>query len=69
MKDQFDRLYREGARQPRVMSMSVHPFVIGVPHRIRYFEALFDYMRRHKGGWFGTAAQIYDWYREHPPST
>lgn len=69
MKDQFDRLYREGARQPRVMSMSVHPFVIGVPHRIRYFEALFDYMRRHKGVWFATAAQIYDWYREHPPST
>jgi peptidoglycan/xylan/chitin deacetylase (PgdA/CDA1 family) len=62
LKDQFDRLYMEGARQPRAMSISVHPFVIGVPHRIRYFEAFFDYVRKKKGVWLTTAGDLYDWY-------
>jgi len=30
-KDQFDRLYAEGARQPRVMAIAVHPYISGVP--------------------------------------
>lgn len=61
VKDQFDRLYSEGARNPRVMSMSVHPYVSGVPHRIRYFEAALDYIRRQKGVWITTAEEILDW--------
>jgi hypothetical protein len=60
--DQFDRLYQEGLEQPRVMSMSVHPYIMGVPHRIRYFEAAYDYMLKHEGVWFATAEEIYDWY-------
>jgi peptidoglycan/xylan/chitin deacetylase (PgdA/CDA1 family) len=63
VKDQFDRLYREGKRQPRVMSMGVHPYIMGVPHRIKYFEAAYDYMRKHKGVWFATAGEIYDWFQ------
>ena len=37
--DHFDRLYAEGAKQPRVMALAVHPYNSGVPHRIKYFEA------------------------------
>ncbi len=62
-KDQFDRLYAEGARNPRVMAMAVHPYISGVPHRIKYFEAVYDYMRTKKGVWFTTGEDIYDWYR------
>ena len=65
-KDQFDRLYMEGARNPRVMALAVHPYNSGVPHRIKYFEAVYDYMRRQKGVWFTTGEEIYDWYRAHP---
>ena len=28
-RDQFDRLYREGARNPRVMAIAVHPYISG----------------------------------------
>jgi allantoinase len=62
-RDQFDRLYAEGARQPRVMAIAVHPYIHGVPHRIKYFEAVYDYMRRKKGVWFTTGEAIADWYR------
>ncbi|MFI0415937.1 MAG: polysaccharide deacetylase family protein [Candidatus Thiodiazotropha sp.] len=64
--DQFDRLYAEGAEQPRVMSMSVHPYIMGVPHRIKYFEAGYDYMKKHSDVWFTTAEEIYDWFMSNP---
>ena len=59
IKDQFDRLYAEGATQPRVMSMSVHPYIMGAPHRISYFEAALDYILAHDGVWFTTAEDIF----------
>jgi peptidoglycan/xylan/chitin deacetylase (PgdA/CDA1 family) len=65
-KDQFDRLYAEGARNPRVMAIAVHPYNSGVPHRIKYFEAVYDYMRRKRGVWFATGEEIYEWYKSHP---
>ncbi len=61
--DHFDRLYAEGARIPRVMALAVHPYISGVPHRIKYFEAVYDYMRKKKGVWFTTGEEIYDWYK------
>src|SRR5918992_1481977 len=36
---QVDRPYAEGARNPRVMAIAVHPYISGVPHRIKYVEA------------------------------
>ena len=62
-KDQFDRLYAEGAKNPRVMALAVHPYISGVPHRIKYFEAVYDYMRKKKGVWFTTGEDIYEWYK------
>jgi len=66
-RDQFDRLYKEGAVNPRVMAIAVHPYISGVPHRIKYFEAVYDYMRKHKGVWFTTGEEIYEWWKEHRP--
>ena len=33
--DQFDRLYLEGASNARIMAISIHPYITGVPHRIK----------------------------------
>lgn len=60
--DQFDRLYQEGEQQPRVMSMSVHPYIMGVPHRIKYFEQALDHVLGHEDVWFATAEEIYEWF-------
>ncbi|MGI9342788.1 MAG: polysaccharide deacetylase family protein [Gammaproteobacteria bacterium] len=64
--DQFDRLYDEGATQPRVMSMSVHPYIMGTPHRIKYFEIALDYILDKQDVWFTTAEEIYDWTISQP---
>jgi peptidoglycan/xylan/chitin deacetylase (PgdA/CDA1 family) len=59
---QFDRLYREGATSPRVMAISVHPYLSGVPHRIGYLESLYDYVLGHEGVLVWTGEEILDWY-------
>ncbi len=61
--DHFDRLYREGADNARIMALSIHPYITGVPHRIRYLEELLDYIIGHEGVALMTASDIGDWYR------
>ena len=55
---------RPGAKNPRVMALAVHPYISGVPHRIKYFEAVYDYMRKKPGVWMTTGEEIYEWYRQ-----
>ncbi len=62
-RDQFDRLYAEGVDNARVMAISVHPYITGVPHRIRYLEELLDYVKGHDQVAWMTGAEIGDWYR------
>ncbi len=61
--DQFDRLYQESSDNARVMAISIHPYITGVPHRIRYLEELLDYVGGHEGVAWMTASEIGDWYR------
>lgn len=62
VKDQFDRLYAEGETQPRVMSMSIHPYIMGAPHRMKYFEEALDHILAKSDVWFTTAEDVYEWY-------
>ena len=66
-RDQFDRLYQEGANIPRVMAISVHPYLTGVPHRIKYLEMLYDHILGHKDVVMWTGAEIVDWYKAQTP--
>lgn len=67
-RDQFDRLYLDGATAPRVMAISIHPYLTGVPHRIKYLEMLYDYILGHEGVVMWTGAEILDWYRSQVPA-
>jgi allantoinase len=62
-RDHFDRLYQEGADIPRVMAISIHPYLTGAPHRIGYLEKLYDYILSHEGVAMWTGSEILDWYR------
>ena len=60
---QFDRLYREGAQTARVMAISLHPYITGVPHRIAWLEQVFRHIRTHDAVKLWTGGAILDWYR------
>jgi allantoinase len=62
-KDHFDQLYEEGRSISRVMAISVHPYLSGVPHRIKYLEKLLEYVKGHDGAVLWTGEQILDWYK------
>ncbi len=58
----FERLYAESETITRVMSISIHPYLTGAPHRIGYLEDLLDAIRQKDGVVFWTGEQILDWY-------
>jgi hypothetical protein len=61
-KDQFDTLYAEGERRPRCMAIAVHPYITGVPQRIKYFDQALQYITRHSGVLFWKGGEILNWY-------
>jgi peptidoglycan/xylan/chitin deacetylase (PgdA/CDA1 family) len=65
---QLERLWQEGGDNPRVMAVSVHPYITGVPHRIAAFEALLDAIVAKPGVAIRTGAEISDWYRGQVPA-
>jgi len=60
--DYFERVYREGRDRAKIMAIAVHPYISGVPHRIKYFESVLRRLRKQKGVLFWNGAQILDWY-------
>jgi len=64
---QFDRLYAEGAQTARIMAISVHPYLSGVPHRIGWLENVLDYIRGFADVQWWTGAEILDWYKAANP--
>lgn len=61
-KRQFDVLYEEGAESARVMAICLHPYAIGVPHRIRSLDEIFRHIASREGVWFATGQEIIDAY-------
>ena len=45
------------------MALSLHPWLIGVPHRIAALETILDRITRHAGVWSATGADILEAFR------
>lgn len=58
LKDQFDVLYEEGVDRGTVMTIPLHPFIMGHPFRSAYFSQALQYMSEKRGVWFATGSEI-----------
>src|SRR5262249_46050544 len=56
IKRQFDVLYAEGVRSARVMAICLHPYLIGVPHRIGGLDGAPSSIAPPYGVWFATGS-------------
>ena len=65
--DQFEQIYADAADGARVMALVVHPYIMGAPHRLKYFRKIFGKIRAQKDVLFWTGAQIADWYKKAGP--
>jgi peptidoglycan/xylan/chitin deacetylase (PgdA/CDA1 family) len=62
-KDQFDRLYAESEKRAKFCALAIHPYISGQPHRIKYLEQIYDYVKRHAGVLHWNGAQTLEWYK------
>jgi hypothetical protein len=60
--DQFEQIYADAAASARVMALVVHPYIMGAPHRVKYFRRALEVMREKRDVKFWTGAQIADWF-------
>jgi allantoinase len=60
--NQFDTLYADSQKLPRVMGIPLHPFHTGQPLRIKYFQKAVQHMKKQDKVWFATGSEILDAY-------
>jgi peptidoglycan/xylan/chitin deacetylase (PgdA/CDA1 family) len=60
--DQFDQIYADAKSSARVVALVVHPYIMGAPHRLRYFREALQHVRKHSDAHFWTGDSIMDWY-------
>jgi len=61
--DQFEQLYADAEGTARVMALVAHPYIMGAPHRLRYFRDALEHIRSRPGVLFWTGEQILEWYK------
>lgn len=66
--DQFEQIYADSVSGARVMALVVHPYIMGAPHRLRYFREALTHIRKRSDVWFCTGADIADWYAQAVPA-
>jgi peptidoglycan/xylan/chitin deacetylase (PgdA/CDA1 family) len=65
--DQFEQLYADAQKEPRVMALVVHPYIMGVPHRLRYFREALAHISARQGVVFTTGSAICDAFAASTP--
>ncbi len=60
--DQFEQIHADATDSARVMAIVIHPYIMGAPHRLKYFRKIFEVIRKKPDVLFWTGEQICDWY-------
>jgi allantoinase len=60
--DQFEQLYADAHDSARIMALVVHPYIMGAPHRLRYFREALAHIQSRSDVVFWIGEQILDWY-------
>jgi len=66
--ESVDRLLQEGAESGRLLVLNLHPWLIGHPFRISYFEEALEILRSRDGIWFATGREVAESWQAHAPS-
>lgn len=65
IRNNFDRLYQEGAESGTIMCIPTHNYQVSCPHRMRAFEEALDYITSHDDVWITTGREIAEYYLAH----
>lgn len=62
LKEAFETMYSDGAANGRVLTLNLHPWLIGQPFRIGCLDDALAHMMRREGVWAAHGSEIIDWY-------
>lgn len=69
IKDAFDTLYQESEKTPRMMSIGLHPRIIGQPARFKGLQKIIEYICSFQDVWLCRRIDIANhWIKNHQPS-
>jgi len=46
--DQFDEMLEQSRRQPLVMGLALHPYIVGQPYRLRHLRRALQHIQRER---------------------
>ena len=61
VKEAFNGLYRDGAGSGRVLVLSLHPWFIGQPFRIKYLDQALAHITKRTKLWKATGREVVEW--------
>jgi peptidoglycan/xylan/chitin deacetylase (PgdA/CDA1 family) len=64
----LDRLATDGISTGRLLVLNVHPWLMGHPFRVSYFEELLQHITGRKDVWVTTTGAITEWWKNQPAS-
>lgn len=64
VEEAFDTLHADGATSGRLLTLSIHPWLIGQPHRIKALDDALGHICGRDGVWKATGGQIADFVRQ-----
>lgn len=65
--DHFDEMLEQSAREPLVMGIALHPYIVGQPHRLRHLRRALAHVAAHRERlWLTTAGAIAEHVRALP---
>jgi len=67
--DQFDVLSEDSLKQPRVLGLGVHPYLVGQPKSIAFFERVIQHIKQSERVWLATGSEIVDAYHKVQPAS
>ena len=68
--DQFDQLIEDAADgSSRVMCFTLHPYIMGVPHRVKHLRRILEHVRNRPDALVWTGERILEWYKSVRPKT
>jgi peptidoglycan/xylan/chitin deacetylase (PgdA/CDA1 family) len=65
LKRGFDQLWDEGETHPRMMSLGLHPRLIGQASRIHALREFIEHAQSKGKVWFARRIDIANWWHEH----
>jgi len=60
--DHFDCLYEEGLKSPKLMNVTMHPFLAGRAYRAKIFQNFIRHARSHSNVWIARGVDVANWW-------